>query len=158
MLESQVIFKKFDDDENCCKAVISTDEICFLCRHARSSDPVFQAVQQYISENIHSVHIDEICRQCSVLFKDECNIDIDPVVIKTHINYHMTEQTVVMQRLLTDLLDVSKKTKRKSFVPNEDKTDYNVDTKVVACYLKSVDEICNIYKSFYNKSAKNDEM
>lgn len=149
-MESEIVFSNCQNPQSD-TVVLSTDEICFMCRNARSEDVAFAAVQQYIIENINHVHIDEICRQCSILFENECNVVVPPVVIKAHINYHMTDQTVVMQRLLTDLIDVSRKTKRKGFVNNSDNTDYEVDTKVVACYLKSVDEICNIYRSFYKK-------
>lgn len=148
MIESEVIFQSCNEAMNE-DVVLKTDQICFMCQNARSDDLAFAAVHQYIIENINHVHIDEICRQCSNLFRNECNVEVPPVLIKAHINYHMTDQTVVMQRLLTDLIDVSRKTKKKGFVNNEENTDYHVDTKVVACYLKSVDEICNIYRSFY---------
>jgi hypothetical protein len=135
--------------------VVDADSICLLCRKHDDNDMVARAVKAYICNSIQDVHIDEICRQCSNLYREEAQIHVEPSVVKTHILYHMTSEQVVMHNLLVDLMDVCRRTKDKNFQDTEDGSDYTVNTKVMTCYLKCVDEIQSIYRSFFRQPAAN---
>lgn len=126
---------------------VRSDIVCLLCKYSGGEDPVINTVNEYILQNINKVHIDEISAQVSTLISNEFECVMDEAMVKKHITSHVTDQRIVTQRLLRDLLDLAQQTKDHTMYYDANSDGVKIDKKMLTCYLKCVNEICGIYRT-----------
>ena len=118
---------------------------CQLCALWSSSDPTIKEITTYITESIGKVSISEICQQTSDNLAKHCEIMESKRNIFVHITQHTTDQRVVMGNIMRDLVEMSSKIKRACHSTCEETGVEIIDPKSLALYLKTVDQISNIY-------------
>lgn len=118
---------------------------CVLCKHrGEDCDQVFQVIHDFIYSNSGLMHEKEIAKQVSDLLKNEVDIDMSVQEVRIHMHKHITDQKIVLDKLLRDLLDISALTKRSSVIDAE--AGQQVDSKMLMLHLKTVDQITTIYR------------
>eukprot|EP00277_Geminigera_cryophila_P017651 CAMPEP_0179458320 /NCGR_PEP_ID=MMETSP0799-20121207/41899_1 /TAXON_ID=46947 /ORGANISM="Geminigera cryophila, Strain CCMP2564" /LENGTH=224 /DNA_ID=CAMNT_0021259511 /DNA_START=53 /DNA_END=730 /DNA_ORIENTATION=- len=72
------------------------------------------------------------------------------------ITEHTTEQRVVLGNIMRDLVELSKVAKNSCYLECEETGKSSIDTKALGMYLKTVDQITNIYKmeNYKNQTRK----
>lgn len=120
---------------------------CILCKYTGSKDNVVVAeVIQYITDSVGRVHVDEISNQVCRAMNSELEITISPEDVAEHINTHTLDQRVVLHSILGDLIGMARNIKDCSIVQDPDSGVMAVDSKALLAYLKTIDQITNIYK------------
>jgi len=136
-----------------------------LCKLSKGAHADVDQVLTYIVEAAGSVNDDEIAAQASMrLCELEPAVNMDPEAVKTHMHEHMLEQRVVLVRVLRDMLHVAKTVKSLAVCEGLQVTDDEaesmvddpsepraaphqvLDSKAMAMYLKTIDQITAIYK------------
>lgn len=123
---------------------------CLLCQQCGDhSESIFKVINTYIHDNSGVVHETEIAHQISVLLKTEKNITMSRADILTHMREHMTNQRVVVDNMLRDLIDISKITRKAALqcntVDQEDDSS-SLNPKMLTLHLKLVDQITCLYR------------
>ena len=104
---------------------------CELCVLWSSSDPMVKLITTYISENVCKVGIQEICEQTRVSLEEHCDVKVTKCEVFSHI---------------TELVELSKVAKNSCYLECEETDKSTIDTKALGMYLKTVNQITNIYK------------
>ena len=89
----------------------------------------------------------EIARQVAQSLRDELSMDMSAEEVTTHIEGHLLDRKVVMASVLQDLLSLARTTRDRCVATDEETGSTNIDTKIVASYLKTVDTIAGVYRS-----------
>ena len=76
---------------------------CILCRYSGGSNSTVNEVNQYISQNICMLDIQEIASQASEMLSSVLEQECTPEQIKTHIQEHTQEPKIVVSLLLRDM-------------------------------------------------------
>ena len=119
---------------------------CELCVLWSSSDPMVKLITTYISENVGKVGIQEICEQTRMSLEEHCDVKVTKREVFLHITEHTTEQRVVLGKIMRDLVELSKVAKNSCYLECEETGKSCIDTKALGMYLKTVDQITNIFK------------
>lgn len=144
---------------------------CLLCVHAGGGKEEMSEIFSYITDCCGVVHEDEIARQVAqVCGGMDPPVVLDAAQVKRHMQEHMLDQRVVMVNVLRDLLTVSSATRRLALFEGVAASERNVlrpgeeedvmseaesearqghpilDSKAMAVYLKTIDQITGIYK------------
>jgi len=129
---------------------------CKLCALWGSGDAVVLQITSYISESVGKVNIEEICEQTSENLREHCSIEESKKNIFVHITEHTTDQRVVLGNIMRDLVELSQVAKNSCYMECEETGKSAIDTKALGMYLKTVDQITNIYKmeNYKNHSRK----
>ena len=129
---------------------------CELCALLSSSDPMVKLITAYISENVGKVSIQEICEQTRVSLEEHWDVVVSKRSVFLHITEHTTEQRVVLGNIMRDLVELSKVAKNSCYLECKETGKSSIDTKALGIYLKTVDQITNIYKmeNYKNQTRK----
>lgn len=119
---------------------------CELCKLWSSSDPMVKVITAYISDNVGKIGIQEICEQTRESLEEHCEITVTKRAVFVHITEHTTDQRVVLGNIMRDLVELSKVAKGSCVLECEETGKMAIDTKALGMYLKTVDQITNIYK------------
>ena len=76
---------------------------CILCRYSGGSNSTVNEVNQYISQNICMIDMQEIASQASEMLSSVLEQVCTPEQIKTHIHEHTQEPKIVVSLLLRDM-------------------------------------------------------
>ena len=76
---------------------------CILCRYSGGSNSTVNEVNQYISQNICMLDIQEIASQASERLSSVLEQECTPEQIKIHIQEHTQEPKIVVSLLLRDM-------------------------------------------------------
>ena len=76
---------------------------CVLCRYSGGSNTTVNEVNQYISQNIAVLDLDEIAEQASEMLRSVLEQECTPDLIKLHVREHTQEPRIVVSMLLRDL-------------------------------------------------------
>jgi hypothetical protein len=76
---------------------------CILCRYSGGSNTAVNEVNQYISQNIAVLDLDEIAEQASEMLRSVLEQECTPDLIKLHVREHTQEPRIVVSMLLRDL-------------------------------------------------------
>lgn len=126
---------------------------CWLCVY--NDDEVAVKIVNLITENIHSMSVDVIAEQASILIKQECekqygtNINLQgttAIDIKTHIEEHMLHANVCLAVTLKDLIGISKHLKKLIYSVDEETGNCSLDSAQLKNYSTVVNQIASIYK------------
>jgi hypothetical protein len=83
---------------------------CILCRYTGGTNAAVNEINQYISQNISTLDLDEIAEQASELLRrvlEQESPDLvrqcTPELIKLHVREHTQEPRIVVSMLLRDI-------------------------------------------------------
>lgn len=126
---------------------------CWLCVY--NDDEVAVRIVNLIIENIHSMSVDVIATQASLLIRQECEKQygadvhlegIDAADIKLHIEEHMLHANVCLAVTLKDLIGISKHLKKLIYSVDEESGNCCLDSAQLKNYSAIVNQIASIYK------------
>ena len=111
---------------------------CILCRYSGGSNAMVNEVNQYISQNITTIDIDEIAKQASEMLRDMLEQECTPDTIKLHIHEHTQEPRIVVSLLLRDIRKTVEEVRKGSSVTDET-GNVTIDKNNMLLYLKTVE-------------------
>jgi hypothetical protein len=111
---------------------------CILCRYSGGSNATVNEVNQYISQNISLLDIEEIAQQASDMLRTVLQEECTAAIIKHHISEHTQEPRIVVSLLLRDIKRVIHDVRRSSTTVDED-GKVVVDKTNMLLYLKTVE-------------------
>ena len=111
---------------------------CILCRYSGGSNSTVNEVNQYISQNICMLDIQEIASQASEMLTSVLEQECTPEQIKIHIQEHTQEPKIVVSLLLRDMRKKVDEVRECSSVIDED-GKVVVDKNNMLLYLKTVE-------------------
>ena len=111
---------------------------CLLCRYSGGSNSTVNEVNQYISQNITVLDIDEIATQAAEMLRDVLEQECSPDTIKLHIHEHTQEPRIVVSLLLRDIRKTVEEV-RKSSSSTDEAGNVVVDKNNMLLYLKTVE-------------------
>ena len=95
-------------------------------------------MNQYISQNISVLDIDEIAHQASEILRNVLQEECSAATIKRHIHEHTQEPRIVVSMLLRDIKHVLDDVRKSSQTVNEDGVMV-IDKTNMMLYLKTVE-------------------
>ena len=126
---------------------------CPLCEYTGSDHAVFNEIMAYAAENASTVHLNEIGRQVqSELAKIDIHMTITEV--KNHFLFHACDQTIVLNQVLRDGVELLAVVKQKCLEHDEGGNSV-MDIKNIALYLEAVKGIMSLYKHLESRPNKN---
>ena len=111
---------------------------CILCRYSGGSNTAVNEVNQYISQNISVLDLDEIAEQASEMLRNVLEQDCTPDVIKLHVREHTQEPRIVVSMLLRDLKKTIDDVRNCSRTTDENGAVL-IDKSNMLLYLKTVE-------------------
>ena len=118
---------------------------CVICKYTGGSHETINGVNAYIIDSIGSVDLGEIAKQVTdALVKHD--IQITEEQVRRHVRDHMKHQKVVMHQTLNDLVSLSRITKKSCVFDCPETGSRQVDPKMLASYLKIIDQIVTVYR------------
>lgn len=111
---------------------------CILCRYSGGANATVNEVNQYISQNISVLDIDEIAHQASEILRNVLQEECSAATIKRHIHEHTQEPRIVVSMLLRDIKHVLDDVRKSSQTVNEDGVMV-IDKTNMMLYLKTVE-------------------
>lgn len=111
---------------------------CILCRYSGGSNSTVNEVNQYISQNICMLDIQEIASQASEMLSSVLEQECTPEQIKIHIHEHTQEPKIVVSLLLRDMRKKVDEVRQCSSLIDED-GKVVVDKNNMLLYLKTVE-------------------
>ena len=111
---------------------------CILCRYSGGSNTAVNEVNQYISQNISVLDLDEIAEQASEMLRNVLEQDCTPDVIKLHVREHTQEPRIVVSMLLRDLKKTIDDVRNCSRTTDENGVVL-IDKSNMLLYLKTVE-------------------
>lgn len=111
---------------------------CILCRYSGGSNTTVNEVNQYISQNISVLDIEEIAEQASEMLRSVLEQECTPDQIKLHIHEHTQEPRIVVSMLLRDVKKTIDDVRKSSTSVDENGTVV-IDKTNMLLYLKTVE-------------------
>ena len=116
----------------------NTMTCCILCRYSGGSNTTVNEVNQYISQNIAVLDIEEIAQQASEMLRTVLEQECTPEHIKLHIHQHTQEPRIVVSMLLRDIKKTIDEVRKSSSTVDENGTVV-IDKTNMLLYLKTVE-------------------
>ena len=116
----------------------NTMTCCILCRYSGGSNTTVNEVNQYISQNIAVLDIEEIAQQASEMLRTVLQQECTPEHIKLHIHEHTQEPRIVVSMLLRDIKKTIDEVRKSSSTVDENGTVV-IDKTNMLLYLKTVE-------------------
>ena len=111
---------------------------CILCRYSGGSNTTVNEVNQYISQNISVLDIEEIAEQASEMLRSVLEQECTPDQIKLHIHEHTQEPRIVVSILLRDVKKTIDDVRKSSTSVDENGTVL-IDKTNMLLYLNTVE-------------------
>ena len=111
---------------------------CILCRYSGGSNSTVNEVNQYISQNISMLDMEEIASQASEMLSSVLEQECTPEQIKIHIHEHTQEPKIVVSLLLRDMRKKVDEVRQCSSLIDEN-GNVVVDKNNMLLYLKTVE-------------------
>ena len=124
----------------------SSNNVCKLCEITGGDDPIIHEMLAYVTESADSVPLDEICRQVKESLKVRLDIEMSTKKVKEHFLSHRCEQSVVLNYVLRDLVDILAVSKSNCIVVSEETGVQGMDAKNTNVYLDTIKQIMSVYK------------
>jgi hypothetical protein len=116
----------------------NTMTCCILCRYSGGSNTTVNEVNQYISQNIAVLDIEEIAQQASEMLRTVLEQECTPEHIKLHIHEHTQEPRIVVSMLLRDIKKILDHVRNCSRTV-DDFGVVSIDKSNMLLYLKTVE-------------------
>ena len=110
-------------------------------------------VDDYIRENIGKMQTSEMCAQIVQILNGSGD-NVTQQDVQTHIENHMVHREVVIGSLISDLLSLSRASRRACMVVCEETGESMPDSKNEATYLKTVDTLLRVVAQDSSRSAR----
>lgn len=120
------------------------DSKCKLCEYTRCGNYKFTEIMNYVPDNIHDVHIDELCSQVRANLELHLQLSLSFDQVKIHFLNHQCDQKVILNNILRELIPLVSAA-RCTCVATQDNMSI-VDPKSTAMYLDTVKQVMGIYK------------
>ena len=111
---------------------------CLLCRYSGGTNAMVNEVNQYISQNITLLDVDEIAKQAADMLSAVLEQECSPEMMRTHIHEHTLEPRIVVSLLLRDVRKTCE-TVRKTSSYEDDIGNLVIDKNTLMLYLKTVE-------------------
>ena len=111
---------------------------CLLCRYSGGSNSTVNEVNQYISQNITVLDVDEIAKQAADMLSAVLEQECTPEMMRLHIHEHTLEPRIVVSLLLRDVRKTVESV-RKSSSFEDDLGTVIIDKNNMLLYLKTVE-------------------
>ena len=111
---------------------------CLLCRYSGGANSAVNEVNQYISQNICMLDIDEMASQASEMLSRVLDQECTAEQIKIHIHEHTQEPKIVVSLLLRDLRKKVDEVRQCTSLTDENGSVV-VDKHNMLLYLKTVE-------------------
>jgi hypothetical protein len=122
---------------------------CALCAYTGSDNPVFNEIMEYVSDNSHRAHINELVTHVRSALSEQLQIDMPRAQIREHFLAHQCDQKVVLNSVLRDLVDIVGVAKSNCIVCTEEGVS-SMDPKNTGVYIDAVKQLMCIYKQLDN--------
>lgn len=116
---------------------------CILCRYSGGSNAIVNEVNQYISQNISVLDLEEIAQQAAEMLSAAVEQQCTAECIKRHINEHTQEPRIIVSLLLRDIRNVVDEVRHCSRTVDED-GKVCLDKTNMLLYLKTVEVAANL--------------
>ena len=116
----------------------NTMTCCILCRYSGGSNTTVNEVNQYISQNIAVLDIEEIAQQASEMLRTVLEQECTPEHIKLHIHEHTQEPRIVVSMLLRNIKKTIDEVRKSSSTVDENGTVV-IDKTNMLLYIKTVE-------------------
>ena len=110
----------------------NTPKNCVICKFTGGTNETINGVNAYIIDSIGSVDLNEIVKQ------------VTEAMVASDI--HITDDQVIMHQTLNDLVSLSRLTKKSCVFDCPESGCRQVDPKMLASYLKIIDQIVTVYR------------
>ena len=124
-----------------------------MCVYKGNQELVPDGIDDYIRENIGKMQTSEMSYQILQTLNTREHT-VTQQEIQTHIENHMIHREVVVSSLISDLLTLSRASRRACMVVCEETGETMPDSKNVATYLKTVDTLLRVIAQDSNRSAR----
>ena len=123
----------------------STD-VCPLCAYTGSDNAVFNEIMEYVSDNSHRAHINELVTHVRTALREQLQIEMTRMQVRDHFLAHQCEQKVVPNTVLRDLVDIVNVAKSNC----TEEGVSSMDPKNTGVYINAVKQLMCIYKQLDN--------
>jgi len=124
-------------------------DVCPLCAYTGSDNAVFNEIIDYVGDNSHRAHINELVTHVRNALSEQLQIDMQRPQIREHFLAHQCDQKVVLNSVLRDLVDIVGVAKTNCIVCTEDGVS-SMDPKNTGVYIDAVKQLMCIYKQLDN--------
>ena len=122
---------------------------CALCAYTGSDNPVFNEIMEYVSDNSHRAHINELVTHVRTALREQLQIEMTRPQVRDHFLAHQCDQKVVLNSVLRDLVDIVGVAKTNCIVCTEEGVS-SMDPKNTGVYIDAVKQLMCIYKQLDN--------
>tara|TARA_Y100000389_G_scaffold192810_1_gene220754 strand:- start:10979 stop:11395 length:417 start_codon:yes stop_codon:yes gene_type:complete len=123
----------------------NTSKNCVICKFTGGTNETINGVNAYIIDSIGSVDLNEIVKQVTEAMVAS-DIPITEDQVRRHVRDHVKHQKVIMHQTLNDLVSLSRLTKKSCVFDCPESGCRQVDPKMLASYLKIIDQIVTVYR------------
>jgi hypothetical protein len=124
-------------------------DVCPLCAYSCSDNVVFNEIIDYVSDNSHRAHINELVTHVRTALRERLQIEMTRMQVRDHFLSHQCGQTVVLNSVLRDLVDIVGVAKTNCIVCTEEGVS-SMDPKNTGVYIDAVKQLMCIYKQLDN--------
>lgn len=117
---------------------------CPLCEFNGCENVKLNEIMNFVSEQVHEVHIDELCRQVRENLQEQLGVSMTFEQIKTHFLHHQCDQKVILNNVLRELIPLMGMARTNCVVMQENSSI--VDPKSIATYLDTIKQVMCVYK------------
>jgi len=117
---------------------------CILCEYNGNGNQMLAEIMNFIPENAHEVHIDELCSQVKRSLEEQLSVAVSLEQIKTHFLHHQCDQKVILNNILRELVPLVSVARNNCVVTQENSTI--IDPKSMTMYLDTIKQVMGIYK------------
>jgi hypothetical protein len=118
---------------------------CPLCAYTGSENAIFDEILQYVTDNAHKVHLNELVVHVRAALALHLQLEMSREQVREHFLTHACDQKVVLNHTLRDLVDVISVAKSTCIVTSEEGLA-SMDPKSTGVHLDSVKQLMLIYK------------
>ncbi len=124
-------------------------DVCPLCAYTGSDNTVFNKIMDYVSDNSHHAHINELVTHVRTALHEQLQIEMTRMQVRDHFLAHQCEQKVVLNTVLRDLVNMVHVSKSNCIVCTEEGIS-SMDPKNTGVYIDTVKQLMCIYKQLDN--------
>lgn len=126
---------------------------CPLCEYTGTDHTTFNEIMTYAIENADRVHLNEISRQVQTELQN-INVHMSVVEVKNHFLFHACDQTIVLNQVLRDGVELLAVVKEKCLQLDENGNNV-MDIKNITVYLEAVKGLMSLYRHLEHQPKKN---
>ncbi len=115
-------------------------DVCPLCAYTGSDNAVFNKIMDYVSDNNHRTHINELVTHVRTVLRKQLQIEMTYMQVRKHFLTYQCKQKVVLNTVLRDLVDIINVCKTNCIVCTEEGVS-SMDPKNTGVYIDTVKQL-----------------